>query len=240
MSYFQRRFLGPLLLIAAGFVALLLQIHHYAPSLLRHAASTSTHPAPPRGAATGPSPLAWITNAVSLGLHLAAYTAGLLLLLALPVLIARLRARRPRAEPGRVLCAELRLGRDDQASPYEISKVFDGIAGALRPGIIRRPLTGPPTLTLRIVSEGGARSVRFLVQAPAVYHPAIAARLRATYPDTRLIPIDASHADPFALSMLASTGAAVRALLRRREPVARVEVDMLRVKKARRWVWALA
>src|ERR1039458_3499125 len=93
MSYFQRRFLGPLLLIAAGFVALLLQIHHYAPSLLRHAASTSTHTAPPRGAATGPSPLAWITNAVSLCLHLAAYTAGLMLLLAVPVLIARLRAR---------------------------------------------------------------------------------------------------------------------------------------------------
>ena len=139
-----------------------------------------------------------------------------------------------------MLCAELRLGRDDQASPYEISKVFDGIAGALRPGIIRRPPIGPPTLTLRIVSEGGARSVRFLVQAPAIYHPAIAARLRATYPDTRLIPIDASHADPFALSTVVSPGAAIRALLGRREPVAPVPVDMLRVKKARRWVWALA
>ena len=240
MSYFQRRFLGPLLMIAAGCVALLLQIHHYAPGLLRHAATTTTHTAPPRGAATGPSPLAWITNAVSLCLHLATYTAGLMLLLAVPVLIARLRARRRRAEPGGVLCAELRLGRDDQASPYEISKVFDGIAGALRPGIIRRPLTGPPTLTLRIVSEGAGRSVRFLVQAPALYHPAIAARLRATYPDTRLIPIDASHADPFTLSNIASPGAAVRALLRRPEPVPRVAVDVLRVKKARRWVWALA
>jgi hypothetical protein len=240
MSYFQRRFLGPLLLIAAGFVALLLQIHHYAPGLLRHATKTTTHAARARGAATDPSPLAWITNAVSLGLHLATYTAGLLLLLAVPVLIARLRARRRRAEPSGVLCAELRLGRDDQASPYEISKVFDGIAGALRPGIIRRPLTGPPTLTLRIVSEGGARSVRFLVQAPAVYHPAIASRLRATYPDTRLIPIDAYHADPFALSTLASPSVAVRALLGRHEPVPPVAVDLLRVKKARRWVWALA
>ncbi len=82
--------------------------------------------------------------------------------------------------------------------------------------------------------------MRFLVQAPAIYHPAIAARLRATYPDTRLIPIDASHADPFALGTLASPGAAVRALLRRREPVPPVAVDVLRVKKARRWVWALA
>ena len=93
-----------------------------------------------------------------------------------------------------MVCTELRLGRDDQASPYEVSKVFDGIAGALRPGIVRRPLAGPPTLTLRIVSEGGARSVRFLVRAPAIYHPAIAARLvqrglgaarRAREPGTR-------------------------------------------------------
>src|SRR5271169_3882420 len=97
MSYFQRRFLGPLLLIAAGLVALLLQIHHYAPSLLRHAASTSTDTARPPGAATGPSPLAWITDAISLCLHLAAYTAATLLLFALAVLIARLRARRRRA-----------------------------------------------------------------------------------------------------------------------------------------------
>ena len=240
MSYFQRRFLGPLLVIAVSLVALLLQIHHYAPSLLRHAASTGTRTARASGAATGASPLSWLTDTVSLCLHLAAYTAGLLLLLALPVLIARLRARYRRSEPGRVLCAELRLGRDDQASPYEVSKVFDGIAGALRPGIIRRPLAGPPTLTLRIVSEGAARSVRFLVQAPAIFHPAIAARLRATYPDTRLIPIDASNADPFALGTVASPGAAARALFRRSEPVPPVAVDVLRVKKARRWVWALA
>ena len=240
MSHFRRRFLGPLLLIAVSLAGLLLWISHYAPGVLRHAATTSTRTARGQGATTVSSPLEWLTDTVNLSLHLAAYTAGLLLVLALPVLIARLRARRQRAEPGRVLCAELRLGRDDQASPYEISKVFDGIAGALRPGIIRRPLAGPPTLTLRIVSEGGARSVRFLVQAPAIYHPAIAARLRATYPDTRLIPIDASHADPFALSMLVSPGPAVRALLSRREPVPPVAVDVLRVKKARRWVWALA
>src|ERR1039457_682584 len=218
MSYFRRLFLGPLLLIAVSLAGLLLWLAHYAPGVLRHPAATSTHSAREHAGTTVASPLNWLTDTVILGLHVVAYTAGLLLLLALPVLIARLRARRQRAEPGRVLCAELRLGRDDQASPYEISKVFDGIAGALRPGITRRPLTGPPTLTLRIVSEGGARSVRFLVQAPAIYHPAIAARLRATYPDTRLIPIAATHADPFALSALASPGEAVQTL-RRREPV---------------------
>ena len=240
MSYLRRRFLGPLLLIAVSFAGLLLWLGRYAPGVLRHAATTSTRAARAQGATTVSSPLQWLTDAVDLGLRLAAYTAGLLLLLALPVLIARLRARRRRAQPGGVRCAELRLGRDDQASPYEISKVFDGIAGALRPGIIRRPLTGPPTLTLRIVSDGAGRPVRFLVLAPAIYHPAIAARLRATYPDTRLVPIDASDADPFAFGTIAPPGAAVRALLRRGEPVAPVAVDMLRVKKARRWLWALA
>ncbi len=140
------------------------------------------------------------------GLHIAAFIACVLAGLSASWCgFVRLRARRQRAETGRVLCAELRLGRDDQASPYEISKVFDGIAGALRPGIVRRPLTGPPTLALKIVSEGGARSVRFLVQAPPVYHASIAARLRATYPDTRLIPIDAAHADPFTLSSISLT-----------------------------------
>ncbi len=240
MSYFQRRFLGPLLLIAVSLGGLVLWLTYSAPGVLRHAATTGTRTARGQGDTTVSSALRWLMDTVILGLHVAAYTAGLLLVLALPVLVARLRARRQRAEPGRVLCAELRLGRDDQASPYEISKVFDGIAGALRPGIVRRPLTGPPTLTLRIVSEGGTRSVRFLVQAPAIYHPAIAARLRATYPDTRLIPIDARHADPFTLSAIQSPSAAVRALLRGRELPPPIAVDMLRVKKARRWVWALA
>jgi hypothetical protein len=240
MSYVQRRFIGPLLLIAVSLAGFVSWLRYFAPGFVRHTATTSTHSAREHAGATVASPLKWLTDAVVFGLHLAAYSAGLLLLVALPVLLARLRARRQRAEPGQVLCAELRLGRDDQASPYEVGKVFDGMAGALRPGIMRRPLVGPPTLTLKIVSEGAAESVRFLVQAPAVYHPAIAARLRATYPDTRLIPVDASHADPFALSTLASPGAAVRALLRLREPVPPVPVDVLRVKKARRWLWALA
>jgi hypothetical protein len=143
MSYFQRRFLGPLLLIAVSLAGFVLWLRYLAPGVLRHAAATSTHRAREHAGTTVASPLKWLTDAVVFGLHVVAYTAGLLLLLALPVLIARLRARRQRAEPGRVLCAELRLGRDDHASPYEISKVFDGIAGALRPGIIRRPLAGP-------------------------------------------------------------------------------------------------
>ena len=239
MHYFARRFLGPLTLMAVSFAGLLIWLRTLAPGVIRHAVGGTTHAAKKQGATTVSSVLTSLTDAVILGLHIAAVMACALLAVGALVGFTRLRARRHRAEAGSVLCAELRLGRDDQASPYEISKVFDGIAGALRPGIVRRPLTGPPTLALKIVSEGGARSVRFLVQAPPVYHASIAARLRATYPDTRVIPIDAAHADPFTLSSVVSPWVAIRALLHRKR-VAPVQVDMLRVKKARRWVWALA
>src|SRR5579859_659233 len=152
MSYLRRRFLGPLLLFAVSLAGLLLWLRYSAPGILRHAVATSTPGARGHAGATVASALNRLSEAVIFGLHLALYTAGLLLLLALGIASVRLRARRQRAKPGSVLCAELRLGRDDQASPYEVSKVFDGIAGALRPGMIRRPLQGPPTLTLRIVS----------------------------------------------------------------------------------------
>jgi hypothetical protein len=155
------------------------------------------------------------------------------------VVLLRLRARRERAVPGRTVCVELQLGRDDQASPYEVSKVFDGLAGALRPGLIRRALRGPDTLTLRIVSQPGAQAVRFLIVAPARFHASIGARLAATYPDTKLIPINQADADPLALAALVSPATALKARLRR-QPVAKVAVEVLRLKKARRWVWALA
>ncbi len=180
-----------------------------------------------------------LTGAVLLGFHVLEYAACVLTAAATAAGSMRLRARRDRAREGQVLCAELRLGRDDIASPYEISKVFDGIAGALRPGVLRRPLSGPPTLTLKIVSEGGARSVRFLVQAPAVFHASIQARLSATYPDIRLIPVTPEHADPLALHTTIAPMQALRARIHR-EPVPHGPVDVLRVKKARRWVWTLA
>jgi hypothetical protein len=253
MSYFARRFFGPLALIAVSFTGLLLLVKSVLPRAIPHAAITGAHTAVTsahaavtsaqdatrQGTSTLGSGLAWITDALLLGLHIAAYTACSLLLLAVPVAVMRLRARRQRAQPGAVPFAELRLGRDDHASPYEISKIFDGIAGALRPSIVRRLLAGPPTLVLRVVSEGGSRSVRFLLAAPHVFHPAIAARLRATYPDTRLIPIDAAQADPFALGAIVSPWVALRARLHH-EPLQPVPVEVLRVKKARRWVWALS
>jgi hypothetical protein len=240
MAHFQRRFLGPLLLLAVSLAGLLLWLRYAAPGVLRHAAATSTHGARAKAGTTVASVLRSLTDGAILAVHVAAYTAAMLLTIAVAVTIARVRARRRRAAPSEMLCAELRLGRDDQASPYEISKVFDGIAGVLRPGVVRRPLTGPPTLTLRIVSGGGARAVRFLVWAPPIYHPAIAARLRATYPDTRLVPIEAPDVDPFKLRAVASPAAAARALLGHRARVPPVGVDVVRLKKARRWVWALA
>jgi len=133
MSYFGRRFLGPLTLIAVSFAGLLLVLRSAAPAAFRHAAATTARAANRRNASTLGSELTWLTDAVVLGLHIAAYTACTLLVLAGPVAIMRLRARRQRAQTGRMPCAELHLGRDDQASPYEVSRVFDGIAGALRP-----------------------------------------------------------------------------------------------------------
>jgi hypothetical protein len=231
MFYFTKRYLGPLALIVSGLVGLLLWLRIEAPAPVRRVVTDGRHP---RG-----SDLGWLTTAVSDALRFGLYAVCALLAILGVAAAVRLRARLRRSAVGQVLCAELRLGRDDQASPYEISKVFDGIAGALRPALVRRPLAGPPTLALKIVSEGGASSVRFLVQAAPVYHATIAARLRATYPDTRLIPIDPQLADPLALRTIASPTVAVKARLRRAR-VSPVPVDVLRVKKARRWLWALA
>lgn len=240
MFTFTRRFLGPFTLIVVSFAALLLLLRSAAPSLFRPAGTTTAHFVQNQQDVTTPmSVINWLANAAVLGFHVVLYASCALLAVVLIVAIVRVRARLQRGRPGGVSCVELRLGRDDLASPYEISKVFDGIAGVLKPGIIRRPIVGPPTLTLKIVSEGGAQSVRFLVQAPSIYHASIAARLRATYPDTRLISIDAAHADPFTLTSVRSSWDATCALLRR-EKVPQVDVDILRVKKARRWIWALA
>jgi hypothetical protein len=239
MSYFARRFLGPLTLIAVSFAGLLLVLRSAVPDAFRHAAATSGHAASRQGAAPLRSALTWLTDAVVLGLHVVAYTACSLLVLAGPVAVMRLRARRQRAQTGRVLCAELRLGRDDQASPYEVSRVFDGIAGALRPHLIGRVLGGPETLILKITNDPDARSVRFFVHAARAFHAPIAARLAATYPDVRLTPLDASESDPLGLAGIPSPLQTLSARLRG-ERGAPLGVEVLRLKKARRWLWALA
>jgi hypothetical protein len=171
--------------------------------------------------------------------HISLLALLVLLVGSIPVLVHRRRARAARARGDDLLCAELRLGRDDHASPYEVSKLFDGIAGALRPGLIRRPLDGPPTLTLKLISSGGGSAVRFVVQAPSIFHPVLGARLRATYPDARLVPLDPAFSDPLDLHAIVSPRATAAAIVHR-QAIAPTAVDVLRLKKARRWVWALA
>jgi len=239
MSYFGRRFLGPLTLIAVSFAGLLVWLRTFAPGVVRHAAGGTAHEAERQGASTGPSVIASLTDAVILGLQIIAFTACALLAAGALVGFVRLRARRQRAETGRVLCAELRLGRDDHASPYEVSRVFDGIAGALRPHLIGRVLGGPETLILKITSDPDTRTVRFFILAARAFHGPIAARLAATYPDVRLTPFDASESDPLGLAGITSPLQTLTARLRG-ERVAPLGVEVLRLKKARRWLWALA
>jgi len=239
MSYLGRRFLGPLTLIAVSFAGLLLWLRTFAPGAVRHAVAGTAHAAMRQRAATGPSVIRSLTDAVILGLHVVSFTACALLAVGALVGFVRLRARRQRAQTGRVLCAELRLGRDDQASPYEVSRVFDGIAGALRPHLVGRVLHGPETMILKITNDPDARSVRFFIRAARAFHRPIAARLAATYPDVRLTPVHGSESDPLRLAGITSPLQTLGARLRG-ERAAPLGVEVLRLKKARRWLWALA
>jgi hypothetical protein len=240
MPYFGRRFLGPLTLIAVSFAGLLLLLRSVLPGTFPHTAITGAHAAARQGSSTLGSLLTSLTDVVVLCLHIATYTVCALLLLAVPVAVVRLRARRRRARMGHVLCSELRLGRDDHASPYEVSKVFDGIAGALRPHLLGRVLRGPETLILKIANDPGARTVRFFVCAAPGFHAPIAARLSATYPDVKLSLLDASGSDPLGLvAGIPSPLQTLTARLHGQRP-APLGVEVLRLKKARRWLWALA
>jgi hypothetical protein len=239
MSYLARRFLGPLTLIAVSFAGLLLVLKSALPDAARHVAATSAHPAGRQSDAPLASVLTRLTDAAVLGLHVVAYTTCAVLALAGTVAVTRLRARRQRAERGRMPCAELRLGRDDHASPYEVSRVFDGIAGALRPHLVGRFLHGPETVILKITSDPDARSVRFFIHAARTFHGPIAARLEATYPDVRLMPVEESESDPLGLAGIPTLLQTLSVRLHGQRP-APLGVEVLRLKKARRWLWALA
>ena len=92
---------------------------------------------------------------------------------------------------------------------------------------------------MKIANDPDARTVRFLVCAAAGFHAPIAARLAATYPDVKLIPLDTNESDPLGLAGIPSPSQTLRARLRG-EPTAPLGVEVLRLKKARRWLWALA
>lgn len=239
MSYFARRFLGPLALIAVSLVGFLLVLRSAVPGVFRNAVVTGADMTTRHRGATSGSALTSLTDGAALGLHIAVYTACALLVLAIPVAVTRLRARRQRAQTGRMLCAELCLGRDDQASPYEVSRIFDGLAGAIRPDLIGRVLHGPQTLTLKVTNDPDARSVRFFIHAAPTFHEPIAARLRATYPDVRLVAVDAIESDPLGIAGIPPPLQTLKARLHG-QPTAPLGVEVLRLKKARRWLWALA
>src|SRR6202042_2722090 len=125
MFFLLRRVLAPLALIAVSATALLLVLDSALPGSAHHSSAVLR---PGHG----------VLAAATLALQIAGWSCAALLSLTGIVLAARLRARRRRGED--LLCAELCLGRDDQASPYELSKLLDGMAGALRPSAWRRAL----------------------------------------------------------------------------------------------------
>lgn len=230
MSYLVRRYLVPLGVIVAGVAGFAVWVRFMAPGPLRHAFAAGAPRSHPRFGGV----LRWAAALVLLVAHVLLLVVSLVVVL-LGVLVGlRLRARRVRS----VVWGELQLGRDDQATPYEVSKLFDGLAGTLRPPLLHRLLRGPDTLTLRVSSGPGSRPVRLLVGAPGRFHAAIAARITATYPDVKLTPVDHADIDPLGFQSIVSPVEAFRAR-RRGERVGEVGV-VVRCMKARRWVWALA
>jgi hypothetical protein len=148
---------------------------------------------------------------------------------ALPGALGRAATRgRAQLEP-RLL--ELTLGRDSLAEPYEIAKLLDGLAGVLRPKARLHPrvLLGPDPLSLAIVNHPPTRSVRFALAVAPRAERAVLARIRATYPDVRARSLRlwddvelVGHVD------------ALRGRASRRCPL-----DVVRLKKRSRWLWAL-
>jgi hypothetical protein len=131
---------------------------------------------------------------------------------------------------------ELVLPRDALAEPYEVAKLADGLAPILRSQ--RRfalgRLLGPDSLVLDQHADGGRRTVAFHAATTARAWPAVQARMRATYPGMRVIP---AAPDPLLTSVQRPRVALASRL--RRHAVARVPVDIVRLKKRRAWVWSL-
>jgi hypothetical protein len=133
----------------------------------------------------------------------------------------------PRALRGRrPVTGELILGRADRAAPYEVSKLFDGFAGQLRPRWYERFVLGSDSIALTLVNDPAARTFRFLITVRADTLGSIESRLRATYPDIRIRRLGGTVGD----ELDRATGAAPESCLATR---------VLRLKKARRGLWSL-
>jgi hypothetical protein len=136
----------------------------------------------------------------------------------------------------RPVCFELLLARDSFAEPYEIIKLADGLSSLLRSRrrLALGRLLGPDSIVLEQRALPAERAVAFYVTAPARTRDAVLGRMRSAYPGLRARP---APADRFLGATLAPSRVAHDLLRRRRHP--RVEVDVLRMRKTRRWIWSL-
>jgi hypothetical protein len=146
---------------------------------------------------------------------------------------ARMEALHDRLRPVRF---ELLLARDSLAEPYEVIKLADGLSPILRSRRRLRParLLGPDSIVLEQRSIPAERAVAFYITCPARAEAAVLSRLKAAYPGLRSRPAPPDTM----LGDLAAPRAAAAARLRG-HAMSRVPVDVLRIKKARRWIWSL-
>lgn len=148
-----------------------------------------------------------------------------------------LRARLERQhEQLRPVSFELLLTRDSLAEPHEIAKLADGLSSLLRSRrrLALARLLGPDSIVLEQRAVPAERAVAFYVTCPARARDAVLGRMRSAYPGLRARPAPPDR-------LLAATlppRRVARDLLRGRRH-GRVGVDVLRMRKTRRWIWSL-
>jgi hypothetical protein len=144
------------------------------------------HRPPRRPAAAEPAALREAMAAVR-GLLRLVRLVGLIAL-ALAALTAASRAYWRRRRADEVRRCEVRLGREDQAEPFEVQKAFDGISGLIQARWYERGWRGQDSLVpeLHKVTDGTVR-LTFAGQGPT-FDP-LRGALKALYPDTSLEPV---------------------------------------------------
>ena len=85
---------------------------------------------------------------------------------------------------------EIRLGREDLATPYQREKMFDAFYGQLGERWWTRLIAGQPSIALEVHSLGDGTQ-RLALAASASQAQIVEGRLVATYPEVRLLPTEA-------------------------------------------------
>ncbi len=129
------------------------------------------------------------------------------------------------------------LARDALAEPYEVAKLADGLAPVLRSQrrLSLRGMLGPDTLILEQRGRAEDRAVAFYLTTTQRTSHAVLARMQATYPG--LHPVPASP-DPLLATVALTVRLPLVAWLRGERP-SPVALEVVRLKKQRRWVWSL-